>query len=314
MKVLVTGGAGFIGSHVVDDLVKRGTRVHVLDNLSTGLMGHLKEAASKISFFQGDVADPADVRRALEGITHVVHLAAMRSIPKSLINPSACNQANVTGTLNIFQAAREAKVNRVVFASSSSVYGDAGDYPATEEIPLNPKSPYAASKQMGEIYARLFRELFGLDIVCLRYFNVYGPRMDLDSDYAMAVPRFTSNMLQDQPAPVYGDGLQSRDFIFVEDVARVTVDALSAAPLHHTTYNIGAGQGHTLLRLIEIINQQLGKNIPPRLLPARAGESRKTLADISRARQDFKFAPEFSFEQGLQKTIRWFRQSLEQVR
>lgn len=310
--VLVTGGAGFIGSHLVDALVARGDQVRVLDDFSTGLTENLAAVQPRIDLIRGDVADAATVRRAMEGITHVVHEAAIRSIPRSLDDPLLCNRVNVEGTLNVFVAAREAKVQRVVFASSSSVYGNVTTYPVQEDQPLHPASPYAVSKLAGELYAQMFRELYGIETICLRYFNAFGPRMDGESGYAMAIPRFTVCLLRDEPPPVYGDGLQSRDFLFIENVVQGTLRALDAAPIGAGVFNIADGHDHSLLEMLDTLNRIVRKRVAPHHLPARLGEARRTLADISRAKAVLGFIPQISFEEGLAQTIAWFRQRLEQ--
>lgn len=314
VNVLVTGGAGFIGSHVVEALVRRGARVRVLDDLSTGSLAFLKAVREAIEWVQGDVADLTVARQAMRGITHVVHEAAVRSIPRSIDHPVLCNQVNVGGTLNILQAAQEARVRRVVVASSSSVYGDVSTYPITEDHPLHPASPYAVSKLAGEWYARLFRELHGLDGVCLRYFTVFGPRMDSESGYAMAVPRFIAALLRGESPPVFGDGQQRRDFVFVDNVAEATVQALEVSGADPAVLNIGSGQDLSILELVARLNRLMQCEIPPRHLPAKAGESRRTLADITQARRVLGYAPRVSLDEGLARTIAWFRAHQEVAR
>lgn len=308
MKVLVTGGAGFIGSHIVEELVRRGATVRVLDNLSTGNMAFLAAVRSRIEFVRGDVTDPKALQRVMRGVTHVVHEAAMRSIPRSLEDPAFCHQVNVTGTLELLLAAHAAQARRVVLASSSSVYGDVATYPVREDAPCRPASPYAASKLAGELYGELFQRLYGLEVVRLRYFNVFGPRMDGESGYAMAVPRFVASMLRGEPPPVFGDGRQSRDFIFVENVAAATVGALKARRIGPGVFNIGCGREVTILELVRTINRLLHTKIAPRHLPAKPGESRRTRADIGQAHRYLGFRPRISLETGLSKTIAWFRQ------
>ena len=306
--VLVTGGAGFIGSHLVEALVKEGTAVRVLDDLSTGSLEYLAGVRSQIELIRGDVADMAVVRRATAGVSHVIHLAAMRSIPRSLDDPALCNQVNVAGTLNVFLATREVRAQRVVFASSSAVYGDVETYPVSEDHPTHPLTPYAVTKLVGELYARMFREINGSSIVCLRYFNVYGPRMDATSQYAMAVPRFIACLLNDLPPPVFGDGRQSRDFTCIDNVVHATRKALYAPDMGPDILNVGDGREYSVLDLVAILNRLMGKQIAPRHLPAIPGESRRTLADIARAKQSLQYEPQVGFEEGLAKTIEWFRQ------
>ncbi len=306
--VLVTGGAGFIGSHLVEALVARGDRVRVLDDLSTGSLDHLASVTGNITFIQGDVAELLDVRRAMAGATHVIHAAALRSIPRSLDDPALCNRVNIGGALNVLVAAREAQARRVVVISSSSVYGDAAHYPVTEELPPHPGSPYAVTKLTSEQYARLFHELYGVSVLCLRYFNVFGPRMDATSGYAMAVPRFIETMLRDEPPPIYGDGLQTRDFLYVANVVQATLRALDVSEIGPGVYNIGGGQEHSLLDLVATLNRLMKKQLVPRHLPAKPGEYRRTLADIARAREHLGFSLTVGFEEGLAHTIAWFRQ------
>lgn len=305
-RVLVTGGAGFIGSHVVDALVARGDPVRVLDDFSTGAPENLSAVASRIEVVRGDVADPAVVRKAMEGVTHVIHEAAIRSIPRSLDDPLLCTRTNVDGTLNILWAARDAGVRRLVLASSSAVYGNTVEFPVREDQPLHPGSPYAVSKLAGEWYARLFHELYRTHAVCLRYFNAFGPRMDGESGYAMAIPRFIVCLLRDEPPPVYGDGLQSRDFLFVEDIAQGTLRALDAEAVESGVFNIAGGRDHTLLEVIDTLNRILHKRVVPKHLPARAGEARRTFADIRPARATLGFSPAVPFEEGLARTAAWF--------
>ena len=309
--VLVTGGAGFIGSHIVEALVARGDRVRVLDDLSTGSLDHLVSVSGAIEFIRGDVTDLDDVRRAMHGATHVIHEAAIRAIPKSLDDPALCNRVNIGGALNVLMAAREATARRVVMVSSSSVYGDAARYPVAEDALTHPMSPYAVTKLASEWYAQLFRELYGMSIICLRYFNVFGPQMDATSGYAMAIPRFIETMLRDEQPPVHGDGLQARDFLYVADAVQATLCALDISEIGPGVYNIGSGREATVLDVIGILNRLIGKRITPRYLPAKPGESRRTLADIARARQWLGFTPAVSFEEGLTRTIAWFRQQQE---
>ncbi|MBI4227394.1 MAG: GDP-mannose 4,6-dehydratase [Candidatus Omnitrophica bacterium] len=307
-RVLVTGGAGFIGSHVVDALVARGDQVRVLDDFSTGTLENLSAAASRIDLVRGDVGDPTAVRRAMDHVTHVVHEAAIRSIPRSLDHPALCHQTNATGTLNVLLAAREAHVARVVLASSSAVYGNAATFPAQEDQPLHPGSPYAVSKLVGELYAQLFRELYRMEIVCLRYFNAFGPRMDGESGYAMAIPRFSVCVLRGESPPVYGDGLQSRDFLYVENIVQATLQALDAAAIGPGVFNVAGGRDYTLLDTLGVLNRIAHRQVAPRHLAARMGEARRTFADITRAKTVLGFSPSVSFEEGLARTVAWFRE------
>lgn len=308
-RVLVTGGAGFIGSHLVDALVARGDQVRVLDDFSTGKSAYLAAVASRIELARGDVGDAATVRRAMDGVTHVLHLAAMRAIQRSIENPALCHRINVDGTLHVLIAARDAKVRRVVLASSCAVYGDAAVLPTDEEQPAHPGSPYAVSKLAAEWYLRMFRSLYGLDTVCLRYFNVFGPRMDASSGYAMAVPRFSACLLRDEPPPVYGDGKQSRDFIYIDNIVRGTLQAMDADAVDPGVFNLAGGRDYSVLEIIGMLNAILHKQIAPKHLPPMAGEARRVVADIRRAQRALGFAPAVSVEDGLARTVNWFRNS-----
>jgi nucleoside-diphosphate-sugar epimerase len=301
---LVTGGAGFIGSHLVERLVKIGNNVVVLDDLLTGKLDNLQSVANKIVFIKGDVRDLELVKRAVKGVDFVFHQAAMRSVPLSVINPAAFNEVNVSGTLNVLVAAREAKIKRFIFASSSSVYGDSRPL-KKEEMKTQPVSPYAVSKAAGELYCSVFTNLYKVETVVLRYFNVFGPRQDPESQYAAVIPAFISKILANEQPIVYGDGLQSRDFTFVENVVMANIKAAENKGAAGKIFNIACGKRYTLLEILDRVNSFLGKEIKPKFLPSREGDVRHTLADIDLARQYLGTSSLVEFEEGLKQTIQW---------
>ncbi len=301
---LVTGGAGFIGSHLVERLVEIGDDVVVLDDLSTGKPDNLQSVANKIDFIKGDVRDLELVKRAAKGVDFVFHQAAMRSVPLSVINPAIFNEVNVSGTLNILLAAREAKVKRFIFASSSSVYGDSGPL-KKENMETRPVSPYAVSKVAGELYCSVFTNLYKVETVVLRYFNVFGPRQDPESQYAAVIPAFISKILENEQPIVYGDGLQSRDFTFVENVITANIKAAESERAAGKVFNIACGKRYTLLEILDRVNSLLGKKIRPKFLPPREGDVRHTLADIDLAKQYLGTSSLVEFEEGLKQTIQW---------
>lgn len=310
-RFLVTGGAGFIGSHIVEALVKQGKFVRVLDNFSSGKIANLKGIENKIELLRGDICSPATCLKATKGIDYVLHQAALRSVPKSMVEPLAYNRVNIDGTLNMLQASRQNKVKRFVFASSSSVYGEVAKFPENEKFVPAPISPYALSKLAGEYYCKIFSLHFGLPSVALRYFNVFGPRQALDDDYAVVIPKFINCLLQNQPCPIFGNGRQSRDFTYVKNVvsANLLAAAVSTAKVNFGVFNIANGKDTTVLNLVKILNRILGKNIPPRLLPPRAGDVYKTLADISLASALLKFKPQVDFLEGLNETVNFWKKN-----
>lgn len=307
MRYLVTGGAGFIGSNLVHALLERGHAVRVLDDLSTGRRENLSGIMSSIEFFEGSICDETAVRDAMGGVDYCLHQAAIPSVPRSVDNPLASNRANVDGTLNVFLAARDAKVRRVVFASSSSVYGNTEVSPAHEDLPVLPISPYGVSKAACEHYARVFSSLYGMDIVALRYFNVFGPRQDPASQYAAVIPIFMAHMLRGERPPVHGDGRQSRDFSFIDNVIRANVLACEAEGPIAGVYNAACGTESTLLGLVALLNHALGTKLEPVFSPVRAGDIRRSCADISRAAKAFGYKPSVSVGEGLRRTIEWYQ-------
>ena len=305
MRALVTGGAGFIGSHLVDALVARGDDVVVLDDLSTGRVENVHDAAELI---RGDVADEAVVAGAVEGCQVVFHEAALGSVARSVAAPLVSDRANVHGTLAVLQAAHLAGVRRVVLASSSSVYGGATQVPTAESAPLLPRSPYAVTKLTDEHYARVFWELHGLETVCLRYFNVFGPRQRPDSQYAAVIPLFIDALLSGNDPQVHGDGHQSRDFTYIADTVQANLCA-SAAPAERCAgraFNIARGRPASLLELLAILAAEVGVQATPSHVDPRVGDVRHSHADISAARHDLGYEPAVSFREGLARTLAWF--------
>jgi nucleoside-diphosphate-sugar epimerase len=302
----VTGGAGFIGSHLTGYLLRQGHTVRVLDNFATGKRENLNRVMSQIEFVEGDIRDLERVRHAVEGVDCVFHQAALPSVPRSIADPLASNAVNVNGTLNVLVAARDAKVRRVVFASSSSVYGDNPTLPKREDLPPHPLSPYAATKLMGEHYCRLFYQLYGLETVVLRYFNVFGPRQDPESPYAAVIPKFITRMLDNQPLTIYGDGKQSRDFTFVENVVRANVLAMDAPDAAGKVFNVGCGARYTLNAVVASLQQLINRPAQVVYAPAKSGDVKHSLASIERAGQYLGYAPLVSFEEGLRRTVRYF--------
>ena len=308
-NILVTGGAGFIGSHLVTALVERGAHVRVLDNLATGFRHNLDPLLRRIEFVEGDLRDLDAVCRAVQDVELVFHEAALPSVARSVQNPLDSNSANVTGTLNLLTASRDARVQRVILASSSSVYGSGGRLPKDETMTPAPVSPYAVTKLAGEMYARVFSELYGLETVCLRYFNVYGPRQDPTTQYAGAIAKFMACAREGKPYPVSGDGEQSRDFTYVENVIVANLLAAEAPLQGHTLLNVACGERTTLNQIIAILNELTGASLPAVYSPARPGDVRHSLASIARAREVLGYAPRVSLREGLERTLRWCQQS-----
>jgi len=304
---LVTGGAGFIGSHIVERLTSENASVRVLDNVSSGKRANLEPFLKKIEFIEGDLRNPADVQKACSGVRFVLHLGAMPSVPRSVADPFTSNEANVTGTLNLLIAARDTKCQRVVFSSSSSVYGDTPTLPKREDMTPSPLSPYALHKLAGEYYCRMFWKLYGLETVALRYFNVFGPRQDPNSQYAAAIPKFVTSIVKGESPPVFGDGEQSRDFSYIANVVEANLAATRAAKeACGESFNIACGGKVTVNETIKLINKFLGTNVKPKYLPRRPGDILHSHADISKAERLLKYRPQVSFRDGLEITVRWF--------
>ena len=303
MRVLVTGGGGFIGSHLAERLLRDGHAVRVLDNFSSGRRDNLLPFWDEIELVEGDIQSYERVHTAVRGCDLVVHQAALPSVPRSVQDPLTSNASNVTGTLNVLLAARDSGVQRVVCASSSSVYGANETLPKAEHLPAEPISPYAVGKLASEGYCRSFWEVYGLDTVALRYFNVFGPRQDPLSQYAAVVPLFINALLDGKQPVVYGDGEQTRDFTYVDNVIEGTTRALSARGVAGKVFNIAFGGGVTVNGLFERIRELLGADVEPRYVEARPGEVRHSQADISRATLELGYQPSVSLRDGLSLTI-----------
>ncbi len=303
---LVTGGAGFIGSNIVDALLARGEQVRVFDNFSTGKWEHLESSRARIEVIEGDLRNVDDVAKAVAGVEVIFHQAALRSVPRSVDDPLASNDVNVTGTMNLLLASRNAGVRRLVYASSSSVYGDSQTLPKVEAQPTVPVSPYAASKLAAEHYCRIFSKLYGLETVSLRYFNVFGPRQDPESKYSAVIPRFMASALAGEPLEVHGDGLQSRDFTFVENVVEANLQAAVAERAAGEVMNVACGQRYTLIDIIEVLESLVGHPLARNHQDPRPGDVRHTLADISKAEELLDFKPKIGFREGLERTFKYF--------
>lgn len=303
---LVTGGAGFIGSHIAHALVARGDSVRVLDNLSTGNRANL-EGLSNLELVVGDVADVGIVADAMDGIDGVFHEAALASVPLSLENPLETHRACATGTVNILNQARLAGVRRVVYAASSSCYGDAPAPVKNEDQVPKTISPYGAAKLAAEYYCQAFSHSFDIETVCLRYFNVFGPRQDPASPYSAVIPIFISRLLRDDPPIIHGDGTQSRDFVFVEDVVQANLKGMDAPQASGMSFNVGCGLSTDLLTVVRLLNEFLGTDVQPKHDEERPGDIKHSLADISLAQSVLGYAPSVSFEEGLKKSIDFYR-------
>jgi UDP-glucose 4-epimerase len=300
---LVTGGAGFIGSHLVEGLLARGEQVRVLDDFSSGRDANLKAVRGRVDLVTGSVTQPDLVAKAAGGCDVIYHLAAIPSVAKSVEDPRLVHEVCATGTLNVLDAARQGKVRRVIFAGSSSAYGDQPGDARTEDDLLLPLSPYAAAKLAGEHYASSFTAVYGLETVRLRFFNVFGPRQDPSSPYSGVIALFIAAMSQGRQPKIYGDGLQSRDFVYVENVVGAMLKAAAAPSAAGKVYNIGNGGSSIILDLVSALNQLLGSHIQPVHAPPRAGDIRFSQADISRARRDLGYDPSVSFLEGLRRTV-----------
>jgi len=303
MKIIVTGGAGFIGSNLAEELLKR-HEVTVIDDLSTGRIENLESIMGKIDFIRGSITDIELLKREFAGADTIFHQAAIASVQSSVDNPVASNEANISGTLNVLVAARDCKVRKVVYASSSAAYGNDPVLPKREEMRPNPLSPYAVSKLAGEYYCQAFSEVYGLKTACLRYFNVYGPRQDPNSQYAAVIPRFITRISAGKAPVIYGDGEQTRDFAFVQDVVKANILAMEGPA--EGVFNVACGCRVSLNELAAKIMRIAKMSIAPVYEAARPGDVRDSLADISRARRELGYEPEYDLEMGLQKTVEWF--------
>jgi nucleoside-diphosphate-sugar epimerase len=308
MRFLVTGGAGFIGSHLVETLLARGDEVVVLDDFSTGRRKNLEPFGGRITLIEGSIADPAVCEAAVRGVEYVLHQAALGSVPRSVAEPLRTHEVNATGTLNLLDAARRAGVRRVVFAASSSAYGDTEELPKHEAMPVRPRSPYAVSKVTGEAYCRAFHASYGLETVALRYFNVFGPRQDPNSQYAAVVPLFVTSALAGQRPTIFGDGEQSRDFTYIDNVVEANLRACEAGPAAlGEVFNIGAGSRTTINELWSITRSLTAAEVEPRYEPSRAGDVRHSLASLERARAALGYDPRIDVVEGLGRTVEWYR-------
>jgi UDP-glucose 4-epimerase len=306
-KFLVTGGAGFIGGHIVETLVERGDFVRVLDNFSSGRMENLAAVIKKIELIKADVCSYNACLKATRGIDFVLHQAALRSVPKSMIMPHEYNAVNIGGTLNMLEASLENRVKRFIFASSSSVYGETDRFPQKEDSYPLPISPYALTKLAGEHYCRIFAYQYGLSTVSLRYFNVFGERQSLDDEYAVVIPKFVTCMLKDKNPPIFGTGKQSRDFTYVDNVVKANILAAQKQGLSAgLVFNIASGRDYTILQLAAILNRLMNKKLRPKFLKPRPGDVFRTLADLSCAKKFLGFKPHIDFIEGLRLTVKHF--------
>jgi len=309
MHYVVTGGAGFIGSNTVDELVRRGETVIVLDDLSSGKEDNLAEVRSKISFIKGSITDLEAVRKAMQSADYVIHLAARTSVPRSVKDPIDTNKINVEGTLNVLVAARDAKVKRVVFAASSSAYGETPTLPKVETMQPEPISPYGVAKYAGELYAQMFGRVYGLENVSLRYFNIFGPRQDPDSPYSGVLAKFCTAFLEKTQPLVFGDGEQSRDFTFVENAVAANLLACEAPNASGKVFNIGTGTRVTLNQTLALLTNLTGNELETKYEPPRDGDIRDSQADITQARDILNYEALVTFEEGLRRTVEWYREA-----
>jgi nucleoside-diphosphate-sugar epimerase len=307
MRYLVTGGAGFIGSNTVDELVRRGHGVVVLDDLSSGKEDNLAEVRSKITFMKGSITDIEVVQKAMVQADYVIHLAARTSVPRSVKDPVDTNRINVDGTLNVLVAARDNKVKRIVFAASSSAYGDTPTLPKSEDMQPLPISPYGVSKYVGELYAQTFGRCYGLENVSLRYFNIFGPRQDPDSPYSGVLSRFATAFLDATPPVVFGDGEQTRDFTYVDNAVQANILACEAPSASGRTFNIGTGHAVSLNQVLQMLQKASGKTLETKYEPSREGDIRDSLADIRLAKEFLSYEPTVMFEEGLERTYAWYQ-------
>jgi UDP-glucose 4-epimerase len=307
MKYIVTGGTGFIGSHIVENLIQNNHEVVILDNLFSGTLLNIAPFLKKdsVTFVQGSITDLPLLAKTFEGADGIFHEGAIASVPRSIANPVATNEANVTGTLNVLVAARDCGVRKVLFASSSSVYGNDNTLPKCEDMMPHPLSPYAVSKLTGEYYMNVFSELYGIQTVSLRYFNVFGPRQDPNSEYAAVIPRFITKILNHQSPVIYGNGGQTRDFTYIKDVVQANIRTMESDAVG--VFNVAYCKRIDLVELASLITEITGITVPLVYEPPRAGDVRDSLADITRAQGVFGYAPEYTVKTGLMETIEWYR-------
>lgn len=310
MKYIVTGGAGFIGSHIVEELARRNHDIVIVDNLFSGKMENITSflRMSNISYVQGSITDLPLLKQVFEGADGVFHEAAIASVPRSIANPLATNEANVTGTLHVLIAARDCGLRKLVFASSSSVYGNSRALPKHEDMTPHPLSPYAVSKLTGEHYLNVFSEIYGLHTVALRYFNVFGPRQDPKSQYAAVIPNFITSILKHQSPVIFGDGKQTRDFSYVKDVVQANIRAMESSA--QGIFNVAYCKRINLKELATTIMDAAGITVPLTYEPPRSGDVRDSLADITRAQEAFGYVPKYTVQSGLKETIAWYQQQI----
>ncbi len=308
-RFLVTGGAGFIGSHLARRLSGQGHFVRVVDNFSSGKEKNLDKIKDKIELVRADIRSKDSCDKATRGIDFVLHQAALRSVPKSMSSPAEYNEVNIGGTLNLLEASRANKVKRLVFASSSSVYGDIDDFPEKESFLPAPISPYALTKLAGEHYCKIFSHHYGLNTVCLRYFNVFGPRQSLDDEYAVVIPKFITCMLGNESPPIYGTGRQSRDFTYIDNVVEANLLAARKDELKTGVFNVASGKDYNILELVKFLNKIMNKQIQPTLFKPRPGDVFKTLADLSGIKKALGFVPKIDFVEGLKLTVKYFEEN-----
>ncbi len=313
MRFVVTGGAGFIGSNTVEELVRRGHSVVVLDDLSSGKEENLAESRNKITFIKGSITDIEVVRKAMHEAECVLHLAARTSVPRSVKDPIETNRINVDGTLSVLVAARDAKVKRVVFAASSSAYGESGTLPKVETMEPQPISPYGLTKYVGELYAQAFGRCYGLENVSLRYFNIFGPRQDPSSPYSGVLAKFCTAFLEDTQPVIFGDGEQTRDFTYVENAVQANLLACEAPHASGKVFNIGVGERFSLNQTVALLCKISGKSLEAKYDPPREGDIRDSQADISQAREFLGYEPKVGFEEGLRRTFEWYRAMQEKA-
>ncbi len=306
---LVTGGGGFIGSNLVQALIERGQRVRVLDNFATGRRQNLAGLENQIELIEGDMRDPATAERAISGVDYVLHQAALGSVPRSVQDPLTSNEVNVNGTLNLLWAAKKSRVKRFVIASSSSIYGNTPQLPKDENMLPNPISPYAVSKLAAERYTLSFNAVYGLQTVALRYFNVFGSKQDPASQYAAVIPRFITALMKGQSPVIYGDGEQSRDFTYIDNVVQANLLACSAPEAPGQVMNIACGDRYSLNTLLQLLAEIMGKEVRPIYETERPGDVKHSLASIARAQKILGFSPAINFREGLKRTVAWFLQN-----
>lgn len=310
-RVLVTGGCGFIGSHITDRLVNLGAEVVVLDNLLTGKIENISGCIDKVDFVKADIRDSAVLDKILPKVDFICHQAALRSVPKSVNLPWLYHEVNVSAALQMFIKAKDLGIKRIVFASSSSVYGEREDFPEKEDDLPRPVSPYACTKLQVETYAYMFWRLYGLEIVSLRYFNVFGPRQSLENEYAVVVPKFIVSLLKQQSPPIYGDGRQERDFTYIDNVVEANIRALTRENIGGEVFNVALGRPYSVNSLLAALKNITGSNIEPVYLPPRLGDVRKTYADTGKLKNVLGVKGQIGFEEGLAKTVEWFKNNYQ---